>query len=231
MNFSSFKVLSFDCYGTLIDWESGILGALRPVFAAHRAEVDDASILRTYAELELALENGPYQSYRTILTTIVAELGERFGFSPTDEEQRSLPDSVAGWLPFPDTVDCLQQLKAKHRLGILSNVDDDLFSNSARRLGVEFDFVITAQQLGAYKPSASNFAAVAEKIAGMGFERNEWLHIAQSRAHDIAPANALGIANVWVNRPALYGASAVTEALVEPYCTVASLAELAQLMR
>jgi 2-haloacid dehalogenase len=231
MNFAEFRFLSFDCYGTLIDWETGILGALRPVFAAHGKQVPDPQILAAYAEREHRAEQPPYRRYREILTSIVQELGLCFGFAAKAEEQAALPDSLAGWLPFPDTVAALRTLRKRYRLGILSNVDDDLFAASARRLEVDFDLVITAQQVGAYKPSLLNFERMRSQILALGMEPKEWLHVAQSRPHDIVPARALGIPNVWVNRPVRYGASAVTEAAVEPDIEVGSLAELVSLMQ
>ncbi len=230
MDFSRFRFISFDCYGTLIDWETGIVSALSPILAAHGLEAGPAEILGVYADLEREAEAGVYLRYRDILRNIVSGLGRRFGFTPTSAECSRLPESLRTWLPFPDTVPSLKKLKERYRLGILSNVDDDLFAGSARLLEVEFDLVITAQQAGAYKPSARNFELMKVRIAGLGLGADEWLHVAQSRPHDIVPARALGIANVWVNRPLRYGASAVTEATVEPDAEFGSLAEFVSMV-
>jgi 2-haloacid dehalogenase len=229
--FAGFRFLSFDCYGTLIDWETGILGALQPLFAAHGKQVSPQQIPTAYAELEREEEHGPYHRYREILAGVVRQLGARFGFAASPVEQAALPDSMSGWLPFPDTVSALRELRKHYRLGILSNVDDDLFAATARWLEVDFDVVLTAQQIGSYKPLSRNFEAMRAKIVEFGIDPRQWLHIAQSRPHDIVPARALGIANVWVNRPAPYGASAVTEAAVKPDFEVRSLAELVNLVQ
>ncbi len=230
MDFTRFQFVTFDCYGTLIDWESGILAALRPVFNAHGKDVGNAEVLAAFARLERDAEAAPYRSYRRILESIVHDLGELFGFAATAAEEAALPESIGRWAPFPDTVAALRALKQRFRLGILSNVDDDLFAGTASLLGVEFDVVITAQQVGAYKPSPRNFEAMRGRLETLGIAQGAWLHVAQSRAHDIAPAKALGLANVWVNRPRPYGASAVLEAPVKPDATVKSLAELAALV-
>ncbi len=227
LDFSRFRVITFDCYGTLIDWEAGILGAIRPVLAAHGAELTDPEILRLYGELEAEAESSRYQPYRGVLCEVVRGFGARLGFRASDEEQQSLPSSLANWKPFPDTVAALRRLKGQLKLGVISNVDDDLFADSARRLEVEFDFVTTAGQARAYKPSQEIFRLAQAK---MGILPEQWLHAGQSIYHDVIPAKALGIATVWVNRRSLRpGVGAVKQASGEPDVTVASLAELAQL--
>lgn len=199
MDLSRFKLLSFDCYGTLIDWETGILGALRPLLEGHGKPLPDPDLLRLYAELEASEEAGQYQPYREVLANVVRQLGKRLGFSPPVEEAAALADSIASWLPFPDTVDALRRLQGRYRLAILSNIDDDLFAHSARRLEVAFDFVITAQQCRSYKPSLNNFRRLLERT---GLGASAILHCAESRFHDVAPARQFGIATVWVNRHA-----------------------------
>ncbi len=199
MDFSHFKVLSFDCYGTLIDWETGILGALRPMLRQRGKQVPDNELLKLYAEFEAQEEAREYRPYREVLGSVVQDLGKRLGFLPSSVEVASLAESVVGWLPFPDTVDAVRRLKTRYKLAILSNIDDELLAHSARRLQVPFDFVITAQQCRSYKPSLNNFRTLLERVeVGAG----AILHCAESRFHDVAPARQLGIASVWVNRHA-----------------------------
>ena len=225
MDFSRFKVITFDCYGTLIDWETGIFGALRPVLAAHGKQVPDAEVLQLYSELELAAERGVFKNYRDVLMQVVRGFGEQLGFQPADAEIRSLPESLANWIPFPDTVSALRRLKSKYRLAIMSNVDDDLFAYTRPKLGVEFDAVITAQQAQAYKPSLKMFELAQKRI---GVDRCEWLHVGQSLYHDVAPAQSMEIATVWVNRPSPRPGGAAKTADVRPDLEVASMAELAE---
>ncbi len=198
LNFTRFQILTFDCYGTLIDWEAGIFSALRPILASHGKTISDSELLNMYAELESEAEQGTFRPYREVLQSVVRRFGERLGFKPTESQTRLLPDSLSGWLPWPDTVAALRKLKSRYRLAIISNVDDDLFVATGRRLEVAFDHVITAQQARAYKPSPEIFMLAARRI---GVARARWLHVAQSIYHDVIPAKALGIATVWVNRP------------------------------
>ena len=197
LDFKSFEVLTFDCYGTLIDWETGILGALRPLVAKHGKKVSDQELLALYGELEARVEAGEYKRYREILRQVVRAMGERFGFQATEAEMDSLPDSLGAWPPFPDTVAALRRLKSRYQLAILSNTDDDLFAQTAKRLEVPFDFVITAQQAGSYKPSLNNFRLALKRV---GRPKEKVLHVGQSRHHDIAPAHELGLKNVLVTR-------------------------------
>ena len=227
LDFTRFQVLTFDCYGTLIDWETGIFGALRPILTAHGRTVTDAELLEFYSELELQAEQREYQSYREVLKSVVRGFGDRLGFMPSESEVRSLPESLANWLPFPDTVAALRKLKSRYQLAITSNVDDDLFAVTARRLEVQFDHVITAQQARAYKPSLRVFKLAQERI---GVQPTQWLHVAQSVYHDVVPAKSLGIATVWVNRPSPRpGAGAAKAASAQPDLEVHSLKALADL--
>lgn len=228
LDFSRFRVITFDCYGTLIDWESGILGALSPILSAHHAQVDDSEILRLYGEFEVTAEAGEYRSYREVLPDVVVRLGKHLGFEPTAAEQDSLPESMKNWQPFPDSVAALQQLKSRLKVGIISNVDDGLFAASQRKLQADFDFVITAGQARAYKPSLKIFELAEKKFGG---RRSQWLHAGQSIYHDVIPAKSLGLATVWVNRPSLRpNVGAVRQASAQPDVVVTSLAELADLI-
>jgi 2-haloacid dehalogenase len=225
LDFNRFEILTFDCYGTLIDWEQGILHCLRGILAAHGKSVDDAQILQLYGDFEANGEQGEYRRYREVLESVVRQFGERLDFVATDVEARSLPDSLPEWRPWPDTVAALQQLRSRFRLGVISNVDDDLFASTRPKLGVEFSQVITAQQARAYKPSLKIFELALNRV---GVPTHRVLHVGQSVYHDVVPAQALGLATVWVNRPsARGGVGAVKAAKGRPDLEVASLAELA----
>jgi 2-haloacid dehalogenase len=227
LEFERYRVLTFDCYGTLIDWENGILNALRPLFLAHDIQLSDNNILEQYAEIESALETGEYRPYRQILEAVVQQFGERFNFAPTPEEITALPDSVQNWLPFPDTVAALQRLHQKYKLVILSNIDDALFAGSAKHLQVPFDDVITAEQIGSYKPAITNFKTMMQRV---GVPQDQILHVAQSIHHDIQPASSLGLSTVWVNRRhSQDGAGATPIAKAEADLTVPNLQTLAEM--
>jgi 2-haloacid dehalogenase len=225
LDFTRFKLLSFDCYGTMIDWETGIFSALRPVLNAHGKNITDSTLLELYSDLEASAEKGEFLRYRDVLQSVVRGFGERFGFSPTNGEVRSLPESLANWQPFADTVEALRKLKARYQLAVISNVDDDLFATTAPKLGVPFDHVITAQQAGCYKPCIRMFE-LAEQRAGIS--REHWLHVGQSIYHDVIPAQSLGIATVWVNRPSPRpGAGAAKAVAGKPDLEVPNLSTLA----
>jgi 2-haloacid dehalogenase len=226
-DFSKFECLTFDCYGTLIDWESGILSALKPLLSAHNRELSDEKLLELYGSLEVQAESGEYRSYRQILRFVTQRIGARLSFALHDEEIDALPVSMPLWPAFPDTVEALRRLKSRYKLAIISNTDDDLFAETAKTLQVPFDFVITAQQARSYKPSHRNFELALETIR---LPRERVLHCAQSIFHDIVPAKQLGIANVWVNRRAGRSGSGATHPAQEtPDLTVTSLKELADL--
>lgn len=227
LDFSQFQVMTFDCYGTLIDWETGIFSALCPLLAAHGKTISDFELLNLYSELESEAERGEFRAYREVLKSVVRGFGERLGFQPTESQIRSLPDSLASWPPFPDTVAALRKLKSRCRLAIISNVDDDLFAPTARHLEVNFDEVITAQQAGAYKPSLEIFQLAKQRL---GVAPAQWLHVGQSIYHDVIPAKSLGIETVWVKRPSPRpGAGAAKAASGQPDLEVPDLKTLAQL--
>jgi 2-haloacid dehalogenase len=227
LNLPQYRLLTFDCYGTLIDWETGIFSALRPILAANGKAISDSEVLRLYSDLEFDAEQGEYLPYREVLQSVVRGFGQRLGFTPTEAEARSLPESLPAWLPFPDTIAALGALKERYRLAAVSNIDDDLFVSTARHLQVPFDFVITAQQARAYKPSLQMFK-LAQQRTGVG--QGQWLHIAQSVYHDIVPANLLGIDTVWVNRPSPRpGSGAAKAATAQPGLEVPDLRTLVQL--
>lgn len=227
LDFTQFSWLTFDCYGTLIDWEPGILSVLRPMLIAHGRPLADDGILELYAALEAREEAGEYRPYRQILENVVQKLAARVGFSPSAQEMRALPDSVCNWQPFADTVDALRKLKTRYKLGIISNIDDELFAGTAPRLEVALDAVITAQQARSYKPSRNNFRLALERI---GEPAARVLHVAQSLYHDVPPAKELGMGTVWVNRRAgKDGAGATPLSRAEPDLVVPDLATLVTL--
>ena len=197
LNFDTFEVLTFDCYGTLIDWETGLGEGLAPVFRAHGIRVAPEKALELYGECEAAAEAGEYREYTTVLKMVLDSIGARLGFTPTPAERDAFSLSVKDWPAFPDSPRALQALKTKYRLGIISNIDDDLFAFSKQRLQVPFDWIITAKQVQSYKPSLKNFRAAFARI---GVPPQKILHVAQSLFHDIAPAQSLGLSTVWVNR-------------------------------
>lgn len=225
LDFSRFNVVSFDCYGTLIDWEAGILAAVRPVLRRHHVDRDDREILETFAALEAKHEDGEFLPYRLVLRFVMTEMSLRFRFDASPSELDSLSESVADWAPFPDTVAALWKIRQTHKLAVISNVDDALFQHSERRIGVPFDWVITAQQAGSYKPSPQTFEFALKKI---GQPRERVLHVAQSVYHDIVPARRMGLATVWVNRRVgKPGSGATMAAEGEPDVEVFDLKSLA----
>ena len=225
LDFTRFEVLTFDCYGTLINWEAGILSALRRILAVHEKTVDDATLLKLYGDFELRAEQGSFQPYRKVLESVVRQFGDELQFTPSAEEARSLPDSLPSWKPWPDTGIALRQLKTRFRMAILSNVDDDLFAGTRSQLGIDFDEVITAQQAQAYKPSLKIFELALSRIHAPA---HRVLHVGQSIYHDVVPAQSLGLATVWVNRPsARPGVGAVKAAQAQPDLTVSDISELA----
>ena len=199
IDFDRYKIITFDCYGTLIDWESGMLGVLKPLLANHGVDLDDEEILKKFAEFESRQQQGEYLKYYDVLKAVVRRFGEEFNFEPSLAEQNSLPDSIKHWQPFPDTVKALQLLKSRFQLGIISNIDNDLFADTAKHLGVEFDYIITAEQVKSYKPSLNNFKYAIERIE---FPAEQIIHAACSVYHDIVPASSLGLTTVWIDRRA-----------------------------
>jgi 2-haloacid dehalogenase len=228
LDFNQCDALSFDCYGTLIDWESGILAALQPLLARHGATLADDVLLERFALLEALIEAGPYRPYRDVLREVVCRLGAELGFVPDAMEERCLVESLPHWPPFDDTIESLRKLQRRFRLIILSNTDDDLFAATARRLDVPFNELITAQQVGSYKPSPRNFQ---ELLRRGGAPRERLLHVAQSLFHDIAPARAFGIGTVWVNRRhGRSGAGATAPGEARPDLEVPDLRTLVAMM-
>ena len=191
-----FDVITFDCYGTLIDWEAGITEAFRDAAAADGVRLDPAAVLPALFDTRPAAEAPVYRSYREILTDAAARVGGRLGWTMSRERAAFLPESLPRWRPFPDTNDALERLNAAgYDLGILSNVDDDLLAATRRHLTVSFSLLVTAQQVRSYKPSPGHFTTARDRIGA-----RRWLHAAQSYFHDVTPAVAHGIPVAWINR-------------------------------
>ena len=227
LDFAAFEVVTFDCYGTLIDWETGIRRSMGRILLAHERETPDEEILQRFAQLESDIQAGPYKPYREVLSDVVDGFGRAMGFQPSSEERSALADSIASWIPFVDTVPALRALGSRYRLAVISNIDDDLFLGSARQLGIDFDQVVTAQQLGSYKPALRNFQIAFDRL---GVPPDRILHVAQSLFHDVAPANELGLSSVWVNRRSgRTGPGATAPSDAQPDLEVPNLAALADL--
>ncbi|HJZ67972.1 MAG TPA: HAD family hydrolase [Blastocatellia bacterium] len=190
-----YDMITFDCYGTLIDWESGIVNAFKTEAAGDGVELDPDRIVAAYAAEERSVESEGYRPYRDVLAETARRAAGRLGWNVSPERASFLAESLAAWKPFPDTNPALERLANKYKLGILSNVDDDLLAATRRHLTVNFDLIVTAQQVRSYKPSLAHFN---EAVARSGDKR--LLHAAQSYFHDVVPASRLGIPVVWVNR-------------------------------
>jgi 2-haloacid dehalogenase len=197
LEFGRFEALTFDCYGTLIDWEAGLMAAFRPILLAHGAASGGDLVLERYAVHEAAIEAGPYRTYREVLAGALRGVCRDIGIEPAAEEVTAFAGSVPDWPTFPDSAAALARLKERFRLGVITNCDDDLFAASNRRLGVDFDWIVTAQQVGSYKPAERNFEVAFERL---GLPRERILHVAQSLFHDHAPAQRLGLSSVWIDR-------------------------------
>lgn len=201
MKLADFKALTFDCYGTLIDWETGIIDALQPLTARVDRELTRDEILNAHARYESAHQmHTQWRPYRDILATVYKRLAEEWGAAATYAECENYGRSIADWPAFADTCDALAYLKAHYKLIILSNVDNASFEHSRVRLGVEFDAVYTAEDIGKYKPALCSFDYLFDHLPALGIGMNDFLHVAESSFHDHAPANRLGIASCWINR-------------------------------
>ncbi len=226
LDFSRFEWLSFDCYGTLVDWESGISAAVDDVLRSHGMRRSRAEILALFADVEPRVQNSQnFLEYRDVLRRTMAQIATELGIECTGSDLECLADTLPAWPVFADATDALQTLKTRYKLAVISNVDDDLFAGTATALKVDFDAVVTAEQARSYKPNLHNFD-VASRAMAVG--KNAWLHVAESLFHDIEPANELGITCVWVNRAGRGGATHRTDAV--PDLVVPDLATLAKIV-
>ncbi len=226
LDFSRFQWLSFDCYGTLIDWETGLLDFLRSFLASKGHPLSDNRILNLYSEFEPRAQSGVYRCYRDVLAQVVRDFARELRFSVSTDEANGLAESIRNWQPFADTSPALCRLQSRYKLAVISNIDDGLFAYTAPKLETCFDAVVTAQQVHSYKPSYNNFEALLRRFQ---VPRERLLHVAESLYHDVVPAHALDIATVWVNRR--QGREAAATKLVEarPDLEVPDLDKLADL--
>ncbi|MCK4748505.1 MAG: HAD hydrolase-like protein [Bacteroidales bacterium] len=197
MDYSAIRLLSFDCYGTLIDWKKSVLDILEPFFNDFQVTFSREELFAAFLEADRKIIAEDYLPYREILAEIVLRMADNLRISIDPASRYILSDQFEKWLPFSDTVESLKTLRKRYRLAIISNVDDELFAITNKILGIKFDFIVTAQQLGSYKPCLDNFRTAATRF---GLEQDEILHVAQSIHHDIIPGNILAWKNVWVNR-------------------------------
>lgn len=201
MDFAEYEALSFDCYGTLIDWEAGLAAVLRPWAKRNGLALADEQLLTVFSAHETAAETEyPADLYPGILARSFRGLGAELGIEVSDEDATALATSVPDWPAFPDSADALRLLSQRAKLIILSNVDRASFAASNARLGVEFAAILTAQDIGSYKPSPRNFAALTAQARRLGIGEGRLLHVAQSLFHDHVPAKQAGLPTVWINR-------------------------------
>jgi len=232
---TDFSVVSFDCYGTLIDWEQGIWDALQPLLWSNEcARIRRSDALEAFAEIESRLEaTFPKKAYEAVLAAVHREFADRFDLESDLTMDQAFGDSVRHWPAFPDSADALRRLKKTHELVILSNVSRDGFAASNRKLGVTFDAVFTAEDIGSYKPSLKNFRYMLDRLQeSRQVAPDQVLHTAQSLFHDHVPAKQMGLARAWIDRQDLthgetWGATARVESRPEVDFTFPSLAAMA----
>lgn len=231
MKLTDFTTLSFDCYGTLIDWETGLLTALAEWRARTGLTAEDGELLQAFASAESAEETAhPDLLYPRILAAALQRMARRFGVDATSGETRAFGQSPGDWPAFPDSAEALDALKQRYRLVILSNVDRASFTRSNKKLGVAFDAIYTAQDIGSYKPSRGNFRyLLAHLKSDLGVAPDQVLHTAQSLYHDHVPARAMGLATCWIKRGSkkAAGATKTPDTPVAPNFTYGSMGEMA----
>jgi len=211
MRLTDFKVLTFDCYGTLIDWETGILHALRPLLRSSPVERSREDVLASFARHETAQEaETPDMIYSELLARVHRGLAEEWGIAASTADHRAFGGSVGDWPAFADSAAAVAYLKQFYKLVILSNVDRNSFAASQKRLGVAFDAVYTAEDIGSYKPDPRNFRHMIQALKRAGHAERDILHVAQSLFHDHAPANAAGLRSAWIDRRAGAAGSGAT---------------------
>lgn len=230
MKLSDFDALTFDVYGTLINWEPGILAVLRPWATRHGVEASDGALLEAFAHHQAdAEEASPGMLYYDVLADAHRGIARGLGVAPDDGEADAFAASIADWPAFPDSVEALAYLKRHYKLVALSNVHEEGIAASAKRLGDPFDLILTAEAIGSYKPTPRNFEVLIERLAGIGVAKEKILHTAQSLHHDHAPANRFGLANAWIDRragTAYAGATLAVESMPRVDFRFESMAEM-----
>lgn len=231
-NIQQIQALTFDCYGTLIDWEQGILNVLSPWAKKHNLNATEDQLLETYAGIEhRCQQERPEALYPDILRQVQTQLSQHYAVPTSSQENDDLANSVGAWPAFGDSIAALAQLKQKYRLVILSNIDRASFALSNARLEVNFDHIITAQDVGAYKPAHNHFLRAVEVLEPQGIKKENILHIAQSLYHDHVPAKALGMTTMWINRRHnKSGTGATPPAQATPDVTVKNMAQCADML-
>ncbi len=232
LNLADFDALTFDCYGTLVNWEIGILAVLGPWARRAGVNADDADLLAAFAEEEpRQQQKTPGAPYPQILADVHRAIAIRYNVGIDDNEVRRLGESIGDWPPFDDTPAALRRLQRRYKLLVLSNVDRASFARTAARLGIGFDAVITAEDVGSYKPAPAHFTTALAVLATLGVAKDRVLHVAQSLYHDHVPAKKLGLRTCWVNRDTGLPKSAAREPEenVRPDLIVATLEELAEM--
>ncbi|HEY0520264.1 MAG TPA: HAD-IA family hydrolase [Ilumatobacteraceae bacterium] len=229
--FDRFEAMSFDCYGTLIDWETGIANALRPWADRNGLALSDQALIAAHGRHESHVENDmPTALYPVILADTLRRIGDALGVPVTEADAAAYGSSVKDWPAFPDTVAALRRLKSRFKLIILSNIDRGSFAATLPRLGVDFDAVVTAEDVGSYKPEMGHFERLFEEIATLGVPRDQLVHVAESLFHDHEPAARLSLPSVWIHRRHELGgtgATATPAGDVSPTWTFTSMAEFA----
>ncbi len=236
MKLTDFKVLTFDCYGTLIDWERGIFAALGPLLERGGLDLSREAVLEAFAERESAQQAAtPGLLYPDLLARVHTRLAADWGVDAADEMHRRFGQSVPDWPAFADSAAALLYLKKYFKLVILSNIDRESFKASNRKLEVVFDAIYTAQDVGSYKPDPRNFDYLLSGLrADLGLGKDDVLHTAQSLFHDHVPAKRIGLACAWIDRrkgQEGWGATAPPEEIPEVEFHFASMADIADAHR
>ncbi len=231
MKLTDFSALTFDCYGTLIDWEKGILAALGPWRDRRALGKSDAEMLEAFAKCESARQSErPGALYPDILASVLHDMGERFSAPVSAAAAEEFGVSVKDWPAFPDSTEALAYLKQHYKLVIVSNIDRASFARSNEKLGVEFDLIVTAEDVGSYKPAPGHFESALAQLAEMGVAKEKVLHTAQSLYHDHVPAKEFGLTSIWINRQAgRPGATKVPDVEANPDWEVPSMAAMVEL--
>ena len=231
-DFDRFEAMSFDCYGTLIDWETGIANALRPWAARNGLGLDDEALIAAHGRYETHVQDEmPGALYPIVLGETLRRVGAELGAPVTDDDAAAYGQSVKDWPAFPDTAAALSRLATRFKLIILSNIDRASFASSQPRLGVNFDAIVTAEDVGSYKPQLGHFERLFTELDRLGVARDRLVHVAESLFHDHQPAGALGLSSVWIHRrheKGGAGATAVPSGEVSPTWRFTSMAEFAE---